>query len=192
MEHSHSWQVRSPSAIQEIPHILPNSKVYKQVSKSLPLVPMFSWTHTISACCLKIHLSYHPRKGLPSGLFSSDVPTKTLHTFLFSSMHASNPSLLFLLNLFTHTILGEQHQSWSSSLCSFLHPPTTSSLLGPHISTFVTTQTIYLCLLLWLLPHIQLSQTHSPLCRCTHQRPPHQQLQEQCNISTAVSVAVRH
>jgi len=149
--------------------------------------------HTISACCLKIPLSSHPLTGLPSGLFSSDVSTKTLYTFLFSSMHASYPSLLFLLNLFTHKIFGEQHQSWSSSLCSFLCPPIILSLLGPNISTSVTTtQTTYLCLLPWLQPHIQLSQTHSPLCRCKHQRPPHQQLQEQCNTSKAVPVAVWH
>jgi len=29
--------------------------------------------------------------------------------------------------------LGEQHRSLSSSLCSFLHSPVTSSLLGPNI-----------------------------------------------------------
>ena len=154
---------------------------------------MVSQTHTISACCLKIHLSSHPLTDLPSGLFSSDVSTKTLYTFLFSSIHASYPSFLFLLNFFTHTVFSDQHQSWSSSLCSFLHLPMTPSLFDPNISTFVTTtQTIYLCLLLWLQPHIQLSQTHSPLCRCKHQRPPHQQLQEQCNISKALSAAMWH
>jgi hypothetical protein len=29
--------------------------------------------------------------------------------------------------------LGEEYKSWSSSLCSFLHSPVTSSLLGPNI-----------------------------------------------------------
>ena len=33
----------------------------------------------------------------------------------------------------TKTILGEQYRSLSSSLCSFLHSPITSSLLGPNI-----------------------------------------------------------
>jgi hypothetical protein len=35
--------------------------------------------------------------------------------------------------LITRTILGEQYRSLSSSLCSFLHSPVTSSLLGPNI-----------------------------------------------------------
>jgi len=33
----------------------------------------------------------------------------------------------------TRTILGEQYRSLRSSLCSFLHSPVTSSLLGPNI-----------------------------------------------------------
>jgi hypothetical protein len=33
----------------------------------------------------------------------------------------------------THTIVGYEYKSWSSSLCSFLHSPVTSSLLGPNI-----------------------------------------------------------
>jgi hypothetical protein len=35
--------------------------------------------------------------------------------------------------MFTRTMLGEGFRSWSSSLCSFLHSPVTSSLLGPNI-----------------------------------------------------------
>jgi hypothetical protein len=30
-------------------------------------------------------------------------------------------------------ILGEEYKLWSSSLCSFLQPPVTSSLFGPLI-----------------------------------------------------------
>ena len=37
------------------------------------------------------------------------------------------------LDLITRTILGEAYRSLSSSLCSFLHSPVTSSLLGPNI-----------------------------------------------------------
>jgi uncharacterized membrane protein len=35
--------------------------------------------------------------------------------------------------LITLTILGEEYKPCSSSLCSFLQPPVTSSLLGPYI-----------------------------------------------------------
>jgi hypothetical protein len=45
---------------------------------------------------------------------------------------ATCPAHLILLDFITHTILGEQYRS-SSSLCSFLHSPVASSLLGPNI-----------------------------------------------------------
>jgi hypothetical protein len=35
--------------------------------------------------------------------------------------------------LITRTMLGEEYRSLSSSLCSVLHSPVTSSLLGPNI-----------------------------------------------------------
>jgi len=40
---------------------------------------------------------------------------------------------LILLDLITRTLLGEEYRSFSSSLCSVLHYPVTSSLLGPNI-----------------------------------------------------------
>jgi hypothetical protein len=36
-------------------------------------------------------------------------------------------------------ILGEAYKLWSSSLCSFLQPPVTSSLFGPNITLFPNT-----------------------------------------------------
>ena len=43
------------------------------------------------------------------------------------------PDHLILLDFVTRTILGEEYRSLSSSLCSFLHSPVTSSLVGPNI-----------------------------------------------------------
>jgi hypothetical protein len=43
------------------------------------------------------------------------------------------PAHLILLALITQTIPGEEYKPCSSSLCSFLQPPVTSSLLGPNI-----------------------------------------------------------
>jgi hypothetical protein len=57
----------------------------------------------------------------------------------------TSPSLI-LLALITLTILGEEYKPCSSSLCSFLQPPVTSSLLGPNI--FLSTlfsNTLNLC-----------------------------------------------
>ena len=78
-------------------------------------------------------LSFHLRLGLPSGLFPSGFPTKYLYTPLFSPIRATCPTHFILLEFNTRTIFGEQYRSLSSSLCSFLHSPVTSSLLGTNI-----------------------------------------------------------
>ena len=74
-------------------------------------------------------LSTHLRLGLPSGLFPSGFPTKTLYT---PSPHPYAPHLI-LLDFIIRTILGEEYKSFSSSLYNLLHSPVSSSLLGPNI-----------------------------------------------------------
>jgi hypothetical protein len=69
--------------------------------------------------------------GLPSGLFPSGFPTKTLCMSLPSPIHATRPTHLIRLDFITRKLLGEEYRSLSSSLCGFLHSPVTSSLLGP-------------------------------------------------------------
>jgi hypothetical protein len=64
--------------------------------------------------------------------------------------------------------LGEKHKLWSSSLCSFLQPPVTSSLFGSSI-----TQNI--CLWIKTREEMRPSSAHhnsgmshnEELCRCT-------------------------
>ena len=61
-------------------------------------------------------------------------------------LRATCPAYLILLDYIARTILGEQYRSISSSFCSFLHSPVTSSLLGPNI--FLSTlfsNTLSLC-----------------------------------------------
>ena len=78
-------------------------------------------------------LPTHLRLGLPSVLLPSGFPSKTLYTPIFPPTRATCPAHLIILDFIAHTILGEEYKSFSCSLCSLLHSPVTSSLLGPNI-----------------------------------------------------------
>ena len=99
---------------------------HMSLSKASPIQSIYP--HPTSCRSILI-LSTHLRLGLPRGLFPSGFPTKTLYTTLSSPIRATCPAHLILLDFITRIILGEEYKSFSSSLCSHLHSPVTSSLL---------------------------------------------------------------
>jgi hypothetical protein len=104
-------------------------------------------------------LSYHLRLGFPSGHFHSAFPTKILYVFFISPIRATWASHLIHLDLITLIIFGEAYTLWSSSLCSLLQPPVTSSLLGPNnlLSILFSNTSIY------VLPFVRERPSFTPI-----------------------------
>jgi hypothetical protein len=73
-------------------------------------------------------VSSHLCLALPTSLFLSGFPTKTLCAPLLSPLHATRPAHLFLPDVITWITFGEQNQSWSSLLRNLLQSPLTQSL----------------------------------------------------------------
>jgi hypothetical protein len=114
--------------------LLRNKRCVARCKSTEPHIDRLDLVHTSKPHFLKIYLNVILRLclGLPSGLFPSGFPTKTLFTSLLSPTHVTCPAQLILLDFITRTILGEEYVSLSPSLCSFLHSCVTSSLLGPN------------------------------------------------------------
>ena len=138
MVQSPSWEANWFAASQEIPAFYGTRRFITALTSVRHL--SLSWANPIQSTYPHhtswrsiLILSTHLRLGLPSGLFPSGFPTKTLYTPLSSPIRATCPAHRILLGFITRTILGEEYRSLSSSLCSLLHSPVTSSLLGPNI-----------------------------------------------------------
>ena len=138
MQHSPSWEANWFAASKEIPRILRNPKVHYRIHECPPPVPILSQldpVHTPTSHFLKIHLNifFPSTPGSPQRSLSLRFPHQNpVHASPFT--HTRYMPLPYYSSRFYHpNNIGLEYISLSSSLCSFLHSPVTSSLLGPNI-----------------------------------------------------------
>ena len=148
MEQSPSWEVNWFATSQEIPCIVWNLKVHYRIHKCPTPVPVLSQldlVHTPAPTSWRsiLILSSHLPLGLPSGPFPSGFPTKTLYVPLPSPIYTTCPTHLILLDFISHTILGEQYKSLSSSFLKI-----NILIFTNFLQTFLKRKVTYL---LWLI-----------------------------------------
>ena len=138
MVQSPSWEAKWFAASQEIPRILWNPKVHYRIHKLPPPVPILGWPNPVHIPTTHL-LEIHPNIIHPSTPRSPQwsLPLRFPHQdpirppLLPHTSHMPSPSHS---SRFYHPHnIGWGDRSFSSSLCSLLHSPVTSSLLGPNI-----------------------------------------------------------
>ena len=112
MEQGPSWEAHRFAASQEILRILWNPKVHYRFHNSPPPLPTLNQLNPVHAPTPSLRailiLFSHLRQGLPSSLFLSGFPTKTLYAPLLGPIRATIPVHLILLDFINRKILNEE------------------------------------------------------------------------------------
>ena len=123
------WEANRFSASQEVPYILWARRLITAFTSARHL--FLSWARSVQSMPFeKIHLNIiiPSMGGSSEWSLSLTFVTKILYAHILSHIRATCPTYLILLDLIIQMIFGEEYRSLSSSLCSFLHSPVTSSL----------------------------------------------------------------
>jgi len=85
-----------------------SQQVHYCTQDGLPTVPILSQTNIVHSLPVHIFLilSSHQQLGLLYGLLPSDFPTKTLYSFIFSTMRATRSANLIILESIIVTLVG--------------------------------------------------------------------------------------
>ena len=153
MKHS-PWEASRFSASQ-IHCFEWNLKVHLRIHKRPTLVPMLTQINPVHAplplpgpsSFLMVGFNIIVPSALrsSSGLFRSRFPIKTLYEPHYSTLYMPRPFHLFILDLITRIIFGDECKSYSASLRSLHHPPVTSPLLRPDIFSSPYSRILCLC-----------------------------------------------
>jgi len=148
MEQSPSWEVNRFSASQEIPRHLWNPKVQYGIRKwptTVPILSQIDPVHTVISHSLKIQLNIilPSTPGSPKWSLSLRFPHQNP---VYASplppyaVYASPSSFFSILSPAQYWVKNTDHLS--SSICSSLHSPVTSSLLGSNILNTLFSNTL--------------------------------------------------
>jgi len=134
MEKNSSWDTNRLSVIQKFRHFIWNAVNNHSFCGWPPVIPILRQIYLFYVHSpLQLNNILLSTLGTSRFLFPLRFPTRTPHSSLFYSICATCSARHILPDFINPINCGEAYRWLISSLCSFLHSPVNSSLLGTNI-----------------------------------------------------------